>query len=324
MRPPPVDDSTGALKRASGSRELGTDKADASVRLRKLRIVAGSGSVLALSIFLILDFAINAQWLAFGALCLVAAIVVLALLLFYKLAASSQHGRSGANIMQRGRSAGLVSPTSYLAIALLLALPIAGISYMAASPLRTRAPAPVPGSALSHIDTTSDSPTASVPPHLEVSIRATAPACGYATAWSPSSSSETDDIGLQASGTIAVPITVTVRESEDGLIVQVCKDDDVFMNDIALSIYDGATDGKVGVAATLRTAGMKCSMWTAIDEAAGHRYAEGQAFGGIWQVVSPAASAGDWNWPSGNCMAQQGKSGTCYSGIKITLRRTCK
>jgi hypothetical protein len=140
--------------------------------------------------------------------------------------------------------------------------------------------------------------------------------------WAPAADSDTDKSGTQKSQTLSVPIKVEVKQYGAGLQFRVCKPGDKFTSDIAFSIYDGATNTMSGLApAKLATKGKSCSPWYVLPLAG--KYTEGEVFGGIWRVVSPATSSS--GWPAfGACGVSGSPSGTCWSGIDITLTRTCK
>lgn len=150
--------------------------------------------------------------------------------------------------------------------------------------------------------------------------------CSASTYWTPAFASDTDSVGMQSTGPnpSTGAITVNVREAGAGLEAQVCKVGSTFSNgSVALSIYDAATNSTVGVAsANLAVGGQTCSSWVALQNSAG--YAKGQVFGGSWQLVSPASSASQWGWPYGSCVASGNAGGTCWSGLNITMTRTCK
>ncbi|MEZ4300803.1 MAG: hypothetical protein R3B70_38060 [Polyangiaceae bacterium] len=147
--------------------------------------------------------------------------------------------------------------------------------------------------------------------------------CGAASYWSPPSDSDTDGTGTQWNQTISTGVTVEVAESGVGLKARVCKSSGTFANNIAFSIYDAATNSTVGAAVSnLATMGEACSPWVELKNDNG--YTEGQQFGGIWQVVSPAGSAGEWGWPYGGCGVSGSPGGTCWTGLNLTLTRSCK
>jgi hypothetical protein len=147
--------------------------------------------------------------------------------------------------------------------------------------------------------------------------------CSATTYWSPTPASETDSTGQQATTSINTPVTVSVRENGTGLEVQACKVGGTFSSNVALSIYDAATNSSVGVAsANLATTGVSCSGWTTLQNSTG--YTKNQVFGGHWQLVSPASSASAWGWPYGFCSVSGSPTGTCWEGINITMTRTCK
>lgn len=147
--------------------------------------------------------------------------------------------------------------------------------------------------------------------------------CSASTYWSPSFDDDTDSTGTQYNQTINTPISVQMREFGTELQARVCKLDGAFLNDIAFSIYDAATNSGSGVVvANLRTAGLTCSGWLNLNNDTG--YLSGQQFGGIWQVVSPATSASGWGFPYSSCSVSGTPGGTCWSGINITMTRTCK
>lgn len=151
--------------------------------------------------------------------------------------------------------------------------------------------------------------------------------CGATTFWYPTPVSETDSTGTQANGSISTGIRVEVRQStassDTGLQARVCKSSGTFSNNIAFSIYDGATNSSSGVVVyTLATAGLSCSAWVNLQNDTG--YSNGQMFGGIWQVVSPATSAAGWGFPFGSCGVSGSPTGTCWNGVNISMMRTCK
>lgn len=150
-----------------------------------------------------------------------------------------------------------------------------------------------------------------------------AASCGATTYWSPSLDSDTDSTGLQANQTINTGITVEVREAGAGLEARVCKVGGTFNSNIAFSVYDAVTNSTSGVAVSnLATAGLSCSSWVGLQNDTG--YTQGQQFGGVWQVVSPATSASEWGWPYNGCSVSGSPGGTCWNGVNITLTRTCK
>lgn len=157
------------------------------------------------------------------------------------------------------------------------------------------------------------SPTAELPPSN---------LCGAIMYWYPSPVSETDSTGTQLNGTINTSIKVEVRESGTGLEARVCKPGGTFSNDVAFSIYDGASSNAYRAVSTLATAGKTCSSWIGLLNDTG--YFNGQFFGGIWQVVSPASSASNWGFPYDNCTVSGSPGGTCWNGTSITTMRTCK
>ena len=149
------------------------------------------------------------------------------------------------------------------------------------------------------------------------------PICTATNRWNPTSDIETDDWGQQETQSINVPISVEVRENGLGLEVQVCKVGDTFNNGtIRLELYDGATNSTCGLFSDLNTSsGVGCTAWYNLVNDTG--YTEGEQFGGIWKVVSPASSAGDWSGSSGCSLTGGSQTGTCWNGISITLTRTC-
>lgn len=147
--------------------------------------------------------------------------------------------------------------------------------------------------------------------------------CSAVTYWTPTPTSETDFSGTQYNGSISTGIRVEVRQSGTGLEARVCKSSGTFANNIAFSIYDGATSSTVGVSvANLFTSGQTCSSWVFLNNSNG--YSPGQQFGGVWQVVSPAGSASGWGFPYGGCSVYGNPTGTCWNGVNITMNRTCK
>jgi len=162
----------------------------------------------------------------------------------------------------------------------------------------------------------------------EVTPMAALPAaslCGASTYWYPSGVNETDSTGTQANGTINTSVRVEVRQSlsDTGLQARVCKSSGTFSNYIAFSIYDGATNSTAGAAVyNLPTAGLACSSWVNLQNDTW--YSNGQMFGGIWQVVSPASSASQWGFPYGSCSVSGSPGGTCWSGLNLSMMRTCK
>lgn len=144
--------------------------------------------------------------------------------------------------------------------------------------------------------------------------------CPETDYWSPALDTDTDPSGLQSGGTIPVSITMEVQQAGPELEFRVCKAGDPFIEDVKVAIYDAATDSSVGRNINLATAGLFCSGWVGMNNDGG--YAEGEVFGGIWNLVSPAASAGDWStW--GTCSVMGSPTGTCWSGLNITMTRTC-
>lgn len=265
-----------------------------------------------------------AIWIAVGG---VAAIVVVSLVALTILVAIGR-GRDIERIIRVVRAQGpktTASSTSQLLLAFLALLPFGGIAYIAASSPHIRVSsrsAPRPSNASSDMGADASTRPTSAPSHDQRPVSSTAPSCKHSTFWNPPSVSETNNTGTMANGTIEVPITVTVRESGVGLMAQVCKDGDTFMNDIALNIHDAMSRSTASVGIVLATTGSRCSSWIAIGNTTG--YAQGQVFGGIWQVVSPATSSDDWNWPGGGCAVRGSPGGTCFSGKNIVLTRTCK
>jgi hypothetical protein len=149
-----------------------------------------------------------------------------------------------------------------------------------------------------------------------------APPCGAGSYWTPTLVSDTDSVGTQYNGSLNIPITVEVREGGTGLDARVCKYGGTFSSDIAFSIYDGATNSSAGVSVTnLAAAGQVCSSWVALQN--DHGYSQGQQFGGIWQVVSPASSANEWGFPFASCAVNGSPGGTCWNGFNLTMTRTC-
>ncbi|MDI1428219.1 hypothetical protein [Polyangium sorediatum] len=147
--------------------------------------------------------------------------------------------------------------------------------------------------------------------------------CTTTTYWTPTPASETDYSGTQYNGSISTGIRVEVRQSGTGLEARVCKSSGSFSNDIAFSIYDGATSSSVGTYVwNLSTNGKTCSSWVFLSNS--NAYSPGQQFGGIWQVVSPASSASGWSFPYSGCSVSGSPGGTCWNGVSITMNRTCK
>jgi hypothetical protein len=140
--------------------------------------------------------------------------------------------------------------------------------------------------------------------------------------WLPPLDSDIDDTGLQSNQSIDVSIQMLVNESGNQLEFQVCKIGSDFQEDVKVAIYDGATNSAVGkLSFDLPTAGEPCSPWIPLE--ADENYQEGEVFGGVWNLVSPSTSAGEWpTW--GPCSVNGNPTGTCWSGIGITLTRTCK
>lgn len=146
--------------------------------------------------------------------------------------------------------------------------------------------------------------------------------CQAANYWSPTSANEVDQTGLQWNQTINVSIDVQVRQTGKELEFRVCKLNGVFSENVAFHIYDGASNYAWAQHQQLVTANQSCSSWYGLANDLG--YAEGQQFGGIWQMVSPWTSRNDWNWPASSCSIQGQPTGTCWNGVNITLTRTCK
>ena len=145
--------------------------------------------------------------------------------------------------------------------------------------------------------------------------------CQASSYWDPIIPTDTDNSGLQYNQTINVPLTFEVAESGAGLKFRVCRSSGTFMNDIKVGLHDGA-DGSAGaLVAKLSAAGAMCSSWAEMSNDT--NYAFGEQFGGIWNVVSPYSSAGDWD-DYGGCFVDGTPTGTCWSGINITMTRTCK
>ena len=145
--------------------------------------------------------------------------------------------------------------------------------------------------------------------------------CGATNFWSPTKDTDTDNYGLQATGTITVPIRVEVQEDGNGLEFRVCKQSGTFSNDVYFKIYDGVGGSAYRTITSLSTANQSCSSWLGLLNDTS--YSENDQFGGVWRVVSPSGSAGDW--PSGGaCSVSGSPTGTCWHGTNITLTRTCK
>ena len=146
--------------------------------------------------------------------------------------------------------------------------------------------------------------------------------CAAADYWSPSFDSDIDNTGLQSDQSINVAIQMQVRETGSQLEFRVCKPGDVFQEDVKVAIYDAATNSQAGaLVQQLSTAGQTCSAWVNMVNDAG--YLEGEVFGGSWNLVSPSWVADQWpTW--GGCAVNGQPWGTCWSGIDITLTRTCK
>ncbi|WP_437769008.1 hypothetical protein WME77_19210 [Sorangium sp. So ce764] len=94
------------------------------------------------------------------------------------------------------------------------------------------------------------------------------------------------------------------------------------MSDVAFHIYDAADGSGFVEVRSLATTGRTCSDRIDILNSSG--YADGQQFGGVWQVVSPASSASDWGFPNAGCSVSGSPGGTCWNGTNITMTRTCR
>ena len=138
--------------------------------------------------------------------------------------------------------------------------------------------------------------------------------------WSPSSDSASDSTGQQYNTTIAVSLTVSVRETGSGLEFQVCKGSGTFSEDIYISMYDIA-GGAAYRSTKLSTRGARCSAWVGLLNSTG--YASAQFFGAAWTVVSPDTSHSQWSG-NGSCTPQTNATGTCWNNATdISLKRTC-
>lgn len=144
--------------------------------------------------------------------------------------------------------------------------------------------------------------------------------CGFADYFSPTLDSQTDSSGQQSAQTIAVSVTMEVQATGLGLEFRVCKGQGTFDNDVKVAITDAASSNAGTIVNKLTTAGKSCSTWTPIPGNY-NSYAEGEYFGGKWNLVSPWTSAGEW--PTYDCSVQGDPSGTCWGGIDISLKRTC-
>ncbi|MBU1558144.1 M23 family metallopeptidase [Patescibacteria group bacterium] len=151
--------------------------------------------------------------------------------------------------------------------------------------------------------------------------RCASESCTATDYWNPATDTETDSTGQQAAATANVSIRAEVRQSGAGLEVRACKVGSTFEQNVYFSVYDAATTTTCGVTVSSWSAvGQECTEWVGLNNDTG--YSEGQVFGGIWQLVSPATSAGDWS-NSTNCSVSGNPTGTCWNGIGLTLTRTC-
>ena len=143
--------------------------------------------------------------------------------------------------------------------------------------------------------------------------------CNENNYWKPTLDSDTDTTGKQKSQTINVSIKVEVKQDNKELDIRVCKGSGTFSSNIYLMIYDAA-NGKAGYSSTnFATKGKSCSNWYSMPGK--YKYTEGQFFGGIWTVISPASSKTTWS--SSGCTVKSNSTGTCWTGINISLKRTC-
>jgi len=150
---------------------------------------------------------------------------------------------------------------------------------------------------------------------------ACSPCCDATDYWDPAVDTDTDSQGEESDGTpVDTGIRIEVRQDGSGLETRVCRTTGTFSStSIYLSLRDAATDGSVGVSGLFsETQGVQCSGWMALGNSTG--YSEDDQFGGIWYVVSPGSSASGW---SEGCSADTAATGSCWSGISVTLTRTC-
>lgn len=145
--------------------------------------------------------------------------------------------------------------------------------------------------------------------------------CQATAYWDANIPKQTDTTGLQSNQMINEPVSMEVKEDGSGLQFQVCKQNGSFSNDVKVSMYDAADGSADAFVAQLATKNSMCSAWTPMNSDT--NYAEGEQFGGIWNLVSPWSSAADWD-DYGTCSVNGNPTGTCWSGIDITMTRTCK
>ncbi|MCA9661425.1 MAG: M23 family metallopeptidase [Myxococcales bacterium] len=144
--------------------------------------------------------------------------------------------------------------------------------------------------------------------------------CGASTYWTPTPTSQTDNVGQQSNATILEPITMEVREDGPGIEFRVCKQNGAFMNDVKVSIRD-SNGGAQKLVDELATQGKACSSWTPLSNDNG--YSEGEKFVGEWSLVSPSYIADSWpQWAS--CAVNGDPGGTCWNGSGLSMTRTCK
>jgi hypothetical protein len=154
--------------------------------------------------------------------------------------------------------------------------------------------------------------------------------------WEPPFSFEVAEIGQQESRAIEEPIRLEVREEGASLQFRVCKLRGNFLYDVGVDFAEfeqtpaGNVPKNCGDAPwlcmkikyqPLQTKGRSCSSWEDLRLFT-QRINPGQELRVGWTVVSPASSLSDWK--NLDCTGTNGASGTCFSGVDIVMKRTCK